>query len=357
MIPPRLDRGKNKNAAATGQAQKTQTGILPILQPHQVTPPVPTAKSLVSTAGAPTANLAAASAEIVRVAEPGGGHNVHFPAGLLTMPAEGTSGAIRSLEKRSGRRPIKTPSVVDSSNDEEDGDEYRPTPPAMDGLQSVEEKPLEIAQRCHDEQTKELTANGYHLSDQPCQQCIRTGVECWRPNRGTKKARSKNACLTCANIKKSCRLPNEPEAGGGMTLATELGELTKYFRPGSEGQFSAPGALSEHDLIPENVGQLFAATLVGIRSLQEGQHAIRSDIAELRLILDAQSQQWKRDMRLTRECFNELPSMRMMEPMFRYIGALVLDTTHEVQDARESIQQLIAQGAETLDRVSITVPS
>ena len=56
-----------------------------------------------------------------------------------------------------------------------------------------------------------------------------------------------------------------------MSLATELGELTRYFRRGSEGQFPAPGAPLEDDVIPENVDQLLVATLVAIRSLQEEQ--------------------------------------------------------------------------------------
>ncbi len=135
QIPPlRLDKGKNKIAEATGQAQKKKK---PTLKPPKVTPAGLAAKRLVSTAGAPTVNTAAVSAEIVRVAEPGGGHTVHFPPGLLTMPVEGTSGGIHSLEqKRNRRRQIKTPLTVDSSNDEEgDGaSEYRLTPPVKDKL-------------------------------------------------------------------------------------------------------------------------------------------------------------------------------------------------------------------------------
>ena len=145
-----------------------------------------------------------------------------------------------------------------------------------------------------------------------------------------------------------------------MTLATELGELTKYFRRSCEGQFPAPGAPLEDNAIPENVGQLLVATLATVRTLQEEQHAVRSDIAELKLLMQAHTQQWNRDMGLLGECFTELPTIQMMEPMFKKVGELVLDTTSEVQAARESIQQLVAQGVETLQsRVgsSFTVPN
>ncbi len=69
--------------------------------------------------------------------------------------------------------------------------------------------------------------------------------------------------------------PNELEVGGGgMSLATELGELTKYFRRVSEEEFPAPGAPFEEDSIPENVGQLFVANLVAVRTLQEELHTV-----------------------------------------------------------------------------------
>ena len=261
LSPPRCDKGKNKMVAATKQAQKTQKGILPNLKPPKVIPAGPAVKGLVSTTGAPTANTAAASAEITRVAEPGGGHTVHFPPGLFTIP-----GGIRSSEKvRDRRNQVKTPSVVASSDDEADGDEYRPMPPPVQEEQE-EQKPPEMARLRYEEKTKELEENGYSPSPQACSACIRSGFESWRPNPGAKKARSRSACLFCAN-----GIPNEPDVGGGMSLAMELGELTRYFRRGSEGQFPAPGPPLEDDVIPENVDQLLVATLVAIRSLQEEQ--------------------------------------------------------------------------------------
>ena len=45
---------------------------------------------------------------------------------------------------------------------------------------------------------------------------------------------------------------------------------------------------------------------------------------------------------------NDLPTATMMEPVFKKVGELVLDTTSEVKDARASIEQLIAQGIEKL---------
>ena len=95
---------------------------------------------------------------------------------------------------------------------------------------------------------------------------------------------------------------------------------------------------------------------------------MHSDIAELKLLIQAHTQQWNRDMGLLGDCFTELPSIQMMEPMFKKVGELVLDTTSEVQAARENIQQLVAQGVERLqsrvgrsftvpDQVSITVTS
>ena len=75
---------------------------------------------------------------------------------------------------------------------------------------------------------------------------------------------------------------------------------------------------------------------------------MHSDIAELKQFVHAQAQCWDHHMRIIGECFTELLTTRMMEPMFKTVGELVLDTTSEVQAARATIQDLIAQGTETL---------
>ena len=210
-----------------------------------------------------------------------------------------------------------------------------------------DQKPLDMAQKRYEEKMTALDLSGYFMSAESCTTCIRTGVECWRPNTDSKKSRKKSACLGCSNGKKSCKLPTELGVGG-MNLTTELGELSKYLRRDSAGLFPAPSAPLEDNATPENVDQLLVATLVAVRSLREEQHMVRSDIAELKLLVQAQSQRWERDMGAVGGYLNDLPTATMMEPVFKKVGELVLDTTSEVKDARASIEQLIAQGIEKL---------